>query len=270
MASDIVDDRFIGALHLQAMTRNGLDHDPVTEHLAVQAGTIDALLAGEYDGDATIGEVLRMGNLGVGTVQHLGGELMILDGEAWLATADGALRAVADSEQTPFAVVTAFSADVEQQQSSPLTYAAIQQQLDAMAAGMGDVVAVRVDGRFTDLELRSVHEQKPPYSPLSEVVEHQTRWSVAAATGTLLGFRFPDMTAGVEVPGYHLHFLSDDRQVGGHVLSVTLQSGSLAVETCDSLHVELPPGVALGTPGATDRDAIAQVESMPADDGGSR
>lgn len=260
MASDIIDDRFIASLHLRALTRNGLAHDRQAEHMAVQAGTIDALLAGRYSGDATIGEVLRMGDLGVGTIQQLDGELMILDGQAWLATADGALRKVADSEQTPFAVVTTFTAQLQSQGSS-LDHSGIKGRLDQMIASTDAVSAVRVHGQFTDLELRSVHKQTPPYPPLAEVVEHQTRWSVPSATGTLLGFRFPDHTSGVEVPGYHLHFLSDDRTVGGHVLSINLAQGTLAVQTCDELHVELPPGVALGNPGATDRETIAQVES---------
>lgn len=262
MARDIIDDRLIGALHLRALTRNGLDHDPAAEHTAVQAGTIDALLAGQYAGDATIGEVLRLGDLGVGTVQELDGELMILDGEAWLAPANGTLRRVHDSEKTPFAVVTAFSID-RQEEAEALDYTGIQGRLDDLA-GSSPVIAVRVRGEFTDVQLRSVHKQSPPYPPLAEVVKHQTEWSVPAAAGTLLGFRFPDATSGVEVPGYHLHFLSDDRTVGGHVLSVSLKRGTLAVKECDDLHVELPPGVTLGTPGATDRDTIAAVESAPA------
>jgi acetolactate decarboxylase len=62
------------------------------------------------------------------------------------------------------------------------------------------------------------------------------------------------------VPGYHLHYLSDDRTVGGHVLGATLLSGRLEVDHCEDLHVELPAGVGLGQPGAADRAEIARLE----------
>jgi len=68
MTSDIIDDRLIGALHVRALTHAGLDHDVVTEHTVVQAGTLEALMAGGYDGDTTLAEILRLGSLGIGTV----------------------------------------------------------------------------------------------------------------------------------------------------------------------------------------------------------
>ncbi|MHB1165094.1 MAG: acetolactate decarboxylase [Candidatus Nanopelagicales bacterium] len=265
MPHDIIDDRLIGALHLRALTHRGLEHDPVREHLAVQAGTIDALLAGRYEGDATVGEVLRMGDLGVGTVQRLGGEMVILDGSAWLAGADGKVSPVDDRTLTPFAVVCRFTPDVTRERARPLDYPGILATLDAMVPGTATVMGIRVDGLFRGLALRSVHEQRPPYLPLADVVAHQTEWTVPSATGTLVGFRFPVAASGVEVPGYHLHFLADDRTVGGHVLSAALAEGRFAMTACDELHVELPPGVALGTPGATDRAAIASVEAPRSD-----
>ena len=48
MAREVIDDRLIGAIHVRSLTLAGLDHDAVEEHRAVQAGTIDALMAGRY------------------------------------------------------------------------------------------------------------------------------------------------------------------------------------------------------------------------------
>lgn len=260
MARDIIDDRLIGALHLRALTHAGLEHDPVAEHTAVQAGTLEALMAGGYEGDTTLAELLRLGDLGLGTIQQLDGELIVFDGRAWSAGADGSIRELPLDTLTPFAVVTRFVADVTVALEGPMPLDQLRARIDAAAPSRSPVVAVRIDGRFTDLALRSVERQSPPYRPLGEVVAHQTEWRVAAATGTLIGFRFPDATAGVEVPGYHLHFLSEDRTVGGHVMDITLVSGELAIDPCDELHVELPDGVGLGVPGAADRDEIARLE----------
>ena len=267
MPRDIIDERLIGALHLRALTLAGFEHDPEAERTAAQTGTIDALLAGNFEGDATVGDVLRLGDLGVGTLQHLDGELMLLDGEAWVARADGTIERVADDDLTPFAVACHFQADATRHQVEPLDFDAIRRVLDVLATDLA-VVAIRARGSFVDLELRSVHRQTPPYPPLSQVVAQQTRWTVAASTGTLIGFRFPDGTSGVEVPGYHLHYLSDDRRVGGHVLSIGLESAVIEIDRCDSLHVELPEGVSLGVPGATDKGTITALESARSADEG--
>lgn len=260
MARDIVDDRFIGALHLRALTHAGLEHDPAAEHTAVQAGTLDALMSGGYEGDTTLGELLRLGDLGLGTVQQLDGELIIFDGRAWSAGADGSIRELPSDTLTPFAVVTRFVATVTAELDGPLALDALHARIDELAPADAPVIAVRIDGEFSALSLRSVEKQSPPYKPLREVVAHQTEWAVPRARGTVLGFRFPDATAGVEVPGYHLHFLSADRTIGGHVMDITVESGALAVDPCDELHVELPEGVGLGVPGAADRAEIASLE----------
>lgn len=265
MTSDIIDDRLIGALHTLALTRAGLDHDIAEEHTIVQAGTLKALMAGGYDGDTSLAEILRLGTLGIGTVQALNGELIIIDGCAWSAHADGTVHALAPTVMTPFAVVTPFAPTATSMVSAPLTFDALHDALDAMAPADAPVIAVRIDGVFTDLVLRSVQRQTKPYRPLRDVVADQSEWRVERAAGTVVGFRFPDATAGLEVPGHHLHFLSDDRRLGGHIISITLKSGTLAVDPCHELHVELPPGMELGQPGTVDRSEIAMIEGGTTD-----
>ena len=265
MARDIIDDRLIGALHVRALTHRGFAHDPAVERVAFQVGTLDALIDGRFDGDTTIGELLARGNLGLGTVQHLGGELVVLDGLAFVIDADGRVREVPPSTRTPFAVVCRFAAHEHRELEGPMSLADVQRELDELAPHTA-VIAVRVDGTFTHLRLRSVREQVRPYPPLADVTAHQTEWDLAYAEGTLLGFRFPDDVAGLEAPGYHLHFLSNDRDHGGHVLDGMIVSGTASVDGDDQLHVELPPGVELGTPGITDRARIRLVEGGPGSD----
>ncbi|MEX1218680.1 MAG: acetolactate decarboxylase [Acidimicrobiales bacterium] len=260
MTSDIIDDRLIGALHVRALTHAGLNHDPVAEHTVVQAGTLEALLAGGYDGDTTLGEVLRLGTLGIGTSQALDGELIVVDGQAWTARADGSVAALDHSVMTPFAVVTPFAPTTRSVISTSLDFDQLHEALDELAPVDAPVIAVRIDGEFTDLVLRSVARQSKPYRPLRDVVADQSEWRVDRASGTVVGFRFPDATAGLEVPGHHLHFLSDDRSLGGHIISISLKQGSIAIDPCHDLHVELPPGMQLGQPGNVDRLEIAQIE----------
>jgi acetolactate decarboxylase len=251
MARDVIDDRLIGAVHLRALTRSGLLDEVPAEHTVVQTGTIAGLIDGHYDGDLRVGDLLARADLGVGTLQHLDGELVIVDGEAWVARADGTVHAVSPATKTPFVVACRFTEAASRRVDAPMTFAALCDALDALASEGGEpIVAVRVDGTFRDVRLRSVHAQDPPYPPLREVVAHQTEWTVAHATGTMVGFRFPDGSSGIEVPGYHLHFLTVDRVHGGHVLDLTLLDGTLAVDGEHELQVEVPAGLRLGEPGA--------------------
>ena len=260
MATNIIDERLIGALHLRALTRQGLAHDPLSEHRAVQAGTLDALMAGGYDGDASLAEVLRLGDTGIGTIQHLGGEMVILDGTPWLIDADGLVTKIPETTKTPFAVVCQFSAAVSVDLDAGLDFGALLSALDQLAPASAPILAVRAHGTFTDLVLRSVRRQHHPYPPLSEVVQSQTSFEIHRSVGTLVGFRFPDAAAGLEVPGYHLHFLADDRGSGGHVMDLRAERVVVEIDHCEEIHVELPPGVALGTLSGADTEAIAAVE----------
>jgi acetolactate decarboxylase len=262
---ELIDDRLIGALHVRALDRDGFAHDPVVEHAAFQVSTLDALMAGSYDGDTTMGELLAHGDLGIGTVAALDGELVVVDGEAFVVDGDGAVHPVPPQRTTPFAVVCRFTPLVEQVLDGPMSLDGLHGRIDSIVPDGLAVVAVRVEGSFVDLRLRSVARQHPPYPPLAEVTAHQREWTVPHAHGSLVGFRFPEATAGLEVPGFHLHFLADDRSTGGHVLDLSVTEGVVQLDGGDELHVELPPHVDLGRPGAADRLAIARVEGARQD-----
>src|SRR5215207_3312038 len=80
----------------------------------------------------------------------------------------------------------------------------------------------------------------------ARVAAEQHVFELRDVSGTLVGFRFPDYASGLEVAGYHLHFITDNRRRGGHVLDYRPRAGRLRIDTSSELHVELPPGVGAG------------------------
>ncbi|MBA2714887.1 MAG: acetolactate decarboxylase, partial [Rubrobacteraceae bacterium] len=80
--------------------------------------------------------------------------------------------------------------------------------------------------------------------------------------GSLVGFRFPDYAQGLNVAGYHFHFITADRSAGGHVLECLLTSGELQVDHEADLRVELPSGISLPEPGQTTekRETLDRIE----------
>ena len=124
--------------------------------------------------------------------------------------------------------------------NSPLRYPQLCEILDAAVESANLFYAIRVDGHFRHICTRSVPRQSKPYPPLSAVTEHQPVFNLYEMSGTLVGFRSPQFAKGMNVPGYHLHFLSDDRRAGGHVLALELERGRLLIDDTSNFHVELP------------------------------
>lgn len=237
---------------IHALNVRLVDHDEIgispADHAVVQISTIAAVLDRQYDGDATIGELLAAGDLGVGTLNGLDGELIIVDGEAWQAPAEGPVRRVGDDELTPFAVVTRFITDEIVEIESPLEHAELIALMEQHAPPKSGCDAVRIDGTFPALHLRTVDAQTKPYPSFEQIIANQTEWRYENLRGTLVGFRFPHAADSVEMAGHHLHFISDDRSKAGHVLECAAGPATLRIETVGEMRLELPPGIELPDP----------------------
>jgi acetolactate decarboxylase len=237
-------------------------HEEREPHVLFQASTIAALLDGAYDGDLTFAELAEHGDLGLGTLNGLDGEMIALDGRFYRAAADGAVAEVAPAERTPFAVVTEFAPTIEAEIAGPLSHDGLLAALDALVPDGAASCAIRLDGRFELVRARSVPRQHPPYRPLTEVVAEQRVFELDDVAGTMLGFRFPSYAEGIEVSGYHLHFIAADRLRGGHVLDSIVGEVRARLDPSNDLHIELPPAIDLASPevAAGTHAAIERVE----------
>jgi acetolactate decarboxylase len=204
-----------------------------------QVSVINALMIGRYDGVMPITELYRYGNFGVGTLDHLDGELIVLDGRAYQVRGDGAVLGVGSERSIPFAIVTPFEEDGSFPCPPVDSLSVLDARLDNALPQKNNFVAVRIDGQFASITLRSVHRQEPPYRPLADVARSQSVWSHREVSGTLVGIRCPAWVGGLNVPGYHWHFLSDDRKVGGHVLDCRVDEGRVHFDVCVNWLIKL-------------------------------
>jgi acetolactate decarboxylase len=204
-----------------------------------QVSTIDALLAGACDGQMTLGELKKHGNLGLGTFDALEGEMIVIDGRVYQARVDGQVYEMPDEAATPFAAVVHFDADRTVLLNEPLSGEDLQAKIDRIEPNQNLFHALRIDGTFPAMKVRSVPKQEKPYPPLADAVKHQAVFEYTDVTGTVLGFRCPVFVKGIGVPGYHLHFISKDRKTGGHVLDFSLTGGTLKLDTCNKFFMVL-------------------------------
>jgi acetolactate decarboxylase len=257
----MLDERWIRALHVETMHEEEL-HAEREHHVLFQASTIGALLDGAYDGDLSFAELAEHGDLGLGTLNGLDGEMIALDGSFYRADVDGEVDEVGVDAQTPFAVVTRFEPAIDRPLGGPLDHTGLLAELDELIPTEAPSSAIRLDGRFDLVRARSVPRQTPPFRPLTEVVLEQNVFELTDVEGTMLGFRFPDYVEGIEVSGYHLHFISADRSRGGHVLASRSNGLRVRLDPSSELHIELPPQVDLADPdlAAATHAAVEAVE----------
>jgi acetolactate decarboxylase len=253
----------IGALHVELLERKEVRGDEPHHHALFQTSTVEALLDGNYDGELTFAELAVRGDFGLGTFDALDGEMIGLDGAFYQVKADGRAYEVDEQARTPFAVVTFFEPGRVEKLDGPIDYAALRAHLDRNLADPTTVYAVRLDGGFDYVKTRSVPRQRKPYPPLIEVVEHQPTFEFRHVRGSLVGFRFPDYTGGLNVAGYHFHFITEDKSAGGHLLECRISHGELRVDHESDLELELPEGVqeAVSNLSASQEEALRRVEN---------
>jgi acetolactate decarboxylase len=195
--------------------------------------------------------------------------MIALDGCFYRADVNGEISKIGPDARTPFAVVVPFSPTIELSLESPVDDAEMRTALDQALPEDAVACALRVDGDFARVRARSVPRQEPPYEPLTEAIAHQHVFELEDVRGTVVGFRFPDNSGELEVSGFHLHFVSEDRRRGGHVLDLRADRATVRIDPSSDLHLELPPGVELSPDHlALDVEAAKRrVEQAPAPGG---
>ena len=153
--------------------------------------------------------------MGIGTFNGLDGEMIGLDGAFYQIKADGIAYLVDGSMRTPFAVVTFFESDQMVWLDKASDYKELEKYLDDLLPTPNIFYALKIEGIFEYIRTRSVPRQNKPYAPLVEVIKNQPIFEFHQVKGTMVGFCYPGYAKGINVPGYHLHFITEDRKEGG-------------------------------------------------------
>ncbi|MGH2926549.1 MAG: acetolactate decarboxylase, partial [Solirubrobacterales bacterium] len=174
----MLDERLVRALHVETLRASDL-HAERRPHQLFQASTIGALLDGAYDGDVSFTQLAEHGDLGLGTLNALDGEMIALDGHFYRADLDGAVDEVDPTTRTPFAVLVWFAPTIDAEIDGPTDAEPLEAIIDHHVPEGAAACAVRLDGTFASIRARSVPRQTPPYRPLGEVVADQHVFELA-------------------------------------------------------------------------------------------
>ncbi|MCQ1539204.1 acetolactate decarboxylase [Methanocalculus taiwanensis] len=216
------------------------DHVSPDREIIFQVSTIDALLESVYDGVMPVSELTRYGDLGIGTFDSLDGELIMVDGVVYQARADGSVVVAAHNLKVPLAAVTFFDEDIIIPDLSTRGFAEFEDSIGGAIRSENLKYAIRIDGTFPEVTVRAPHGQERPYPRLVDALADQYMATHTNITGTAVGFLLPEYVGGLNVPGYHLHFISDDLSVGGHIVDFSLDSATVSLDETLTFMMRLP------------------------------
>jgi acetolactate decarboxylase len=224
------------------------------DHQLFQVSTLQALMAGVYDGDLSYEELARHGDFGLGTFEALDGEMIGLDGVFYQVRADGRVYPVSGAMKTPFAQVTFFNPGRTHMIEMPMTYQNLLDYVTTLLPSPNLLYAIKIEGFFPSVKTRSVPRQQKPYPPLAEVTKEQAVFDLSNVKGVVVAFRYPAYLAGVNLAGYHCHFITADRRAGGHLLDCRVEGATVVIDTIPQLSLRLPENPAFAgaalTPGS--------------------
>lgn len=208
--------------------------------ILTQISTIDALMAGLYDGEYQTGQLKMFGDFGLGTFNNLDGEMVILNNNVYKLKSNGEVELADDNSLTPYAVVTHFNSPDTPASVSFASMKELGTMLDSRLKSENYFYAVKLTGTFNAVMVRSVPRQARPYIPLVQVIQKQSEFKFENIKGTLVGFRCPSFVKGINVPGYHFHFISEDLKSGGHLLEVKASDVKCQIQKLNGFNLLLP------------------------------
>jgi acetolactate decarboxylase len=208
-------------------------------HTLFQVSTSAALVEGVYQGAVRVSRLLSHGDFGVGTFVDLDGEMAVLDGICYQIVANGTVAQVEGDRLIPYAVVTRFSSDRRADHQEVRDFAALAAACDRLREPNNVFYAFRANGAFQTVTTR-VMKPVAKGTTLSAAASVQQEFRFEELRGTLVGIWSPAFASSFSVPGYHFHFLSEDRKRGGHVLDC--RASEVQIEGCamNEMHVSLP------------------------------
>jgi len=198
-----------------------------------------ALLDGIFQSDLSLWELSKHGDFGIGTFDQLDGEMILIDGQYFQVKADGKVYKPSMDTHTPFACLTHFHCDTVDELQGDILWQDFEEKLHKCLPSENMLYALRIDGVFPYVKVRSVPKQECP-RPLVEIAREQPEFEYKNIRGSLIGFYNPKFIVPINAPGLHLHFIDDQRTVGGHLLRCDMKDPIIRIQHVPSMKLGLP------------------------------
>ena len=217
-----------------------------------QVSTLQALVTGYIHTVVSVGELLQHGDTGLGTFEDVDGEMIALDGHCYRADSEGKVYEQAPEAGVPFGVVGKLNGARAWDWGTIKGYDELIAQLNNKIEehfGLNSMHILRIDGTFDWIDARSESPSKnTQHVGLKELLDKtQYAFSFKNIKGSVIGLYFPDYMDGVNMPGWHLHFISEDRTQGGHVFDLIIRECHVMIDKIARIEIQLPTEASFDT-----------------------
>ena len=204
-----------------------------------QISPVKNLINGDYQGKIKYGILKEYGDFGIGTFSDVNGEMVALDNVFYQITSDGLVHIVSDTQFAPFASINFFKSDYDFKFSNISDYDKLRKTLSQEIKFQEFIYAIKIKAKLSYIKLRSPQKQQRPYPDLKKVIAQQKIFEHKNISGTLVGYYNPDVLGDITVSGYHFHFISDNKKVGGHVLELNILEAQTDFDIIDEMQIKL-------------------------------
>lgn len=211
-------------------------------HHLFTAGVASGLMGGLYDGFYSIDSLKTKGDFGLGAPDKLDGEIMVLNGKFYQTQSTGKTFEMPHSaDLVPFCMVNYFEANTVIHVRKNMSKADFYHFLDSLMPNANGMYAIHINGSFPYIKTRAfppVSEQ--PYPQLAGMLDRQHFFQFNNSKGDLIGYRLPVYMDNTNISGYHFHYLSDQKDAGGHIVDLSTGDLTIEISLLDSYTIQVP------------------------------
>ena len=207
-----------------------------------QVSLLRSLTDGLYDGVIDVATLKSFSNTAIGTFLGADGEMIMVDGVCYKANLDGSITEAKNSDTTPFCNACTFikcaSLNLSCSDINDLKKKLHEYKNKAFK---NLVMVIKIEGLFSSMTTRSLPKQNKPYKTLDYIVEHEQKVITNKnIEGTIIGFCAPKYMSNLNTTDFHMHFVSFDKKIGGHILDLSFNDLNIDVSIKTEFKLILP------------------------------
>lgn len=178
-----------------------------------------------FDGSMTVKQLKTKGDIGLGSFDMLDGELVMLDGITYRIREDGSVSVGDNSDEIVYADATFFKQDNQYEMNEEANFEGLRKVLNSQLPSPNNFYAFKITGEFESIKLGGLHKQKAPFEKgLDYLIPNRPVFTGKKIKGTMIGFYCPTFIGDINAAGFHFHFISDDKKLGGHVMELEIKA----------------------------------------------
>ena len=199
-------------------------------------------MLGNFDKTVSVKDFLHHADTGIGTYTGLDGEAIFEDGVAYKATADGKVSVMQPEDGVAFGTVAKFDESVPEVELKNISdIETLKQALEPYVKENQNIFyMIKAKGVFKTMHVRSCFACEKPYPTLSEVAQDQREFHFENTRGDVIAVWCPKYVNGINLPGWHFHYLSGDKTQGGHILGLSADSLRVKINKIERFDLTLP------------------------------